>query len=287
MYKVLDGKVAAESIHAQLKERIEALGTPPRLGIVVVGDYKPSQVYVERKRKTAEQLGIQTEIHSLPHSVEESELMALIDRLNRDREVDGFIVQTPLPKHIHSDHIFQSILPSKDVDGFHPSNVGKLLLNISDPNVFAPATPKGIMYLLDYYRVPLEGVHAVVIGRSNIVGKPVAFMLLHAHATVTLCHTKTKDLARYTRDADILIAAAGAPGLIKADMVKEGAYVVDVGTTRVQVDGKDKVVGDVDFEHVIKKAHCSPVPGGVGPLTVAMLLSNTVKAAEAGAYRKH
>lgn len=281
MYKVLSGKEPAETLRAHIQEKIDTLNLTPRLAIVIVGDYKPSQIYVKRKQKTAASLGIETELHSLPQSVEESELLALVNRLNNDKDVHGFIVQAPLPKHIHTERVFEHISPTKDADGFHPSNMGKVLLNLQDPAAFTPATPTGIMYLLDYYRAPLRGQRAVVVGRSNIVGKPIALMLLHAHSTVTICHSKTKDLAAHTREGDILVVAAGSPGLIKADMVKDGAYVIDVGTTRVQVEGKDKVVGDVDFDSVIKKAHCSPVPGGVGPLTVAMLLSNVVKAAEA------
>lgn len=278
-YSILNGREPARILLERLQETIRSNHLKPCLGIVVVGEYTPSQVYVERKRKTAEEVGIETEIHRLPHNVEEADVLALIDRLNADPRVHGFIVQTPLPPHIHANRVLERIAPAKDVDGFHPSNMGRVLLNMEPEFHFAPATPAGIMVLLDHYRVPIAGKHAVVVGRSNIVGKPVAILLLHANATVTICHTRTVDLASYTRQADILIAAAGSPGLIRADMVKEGAYIVDVGTTRTQVDGKDKVVGDVDFEQVTKKAHCSPVPGGVGPLTVAMLLSNTVKAA--------
>ncbi len=279
MYKTLSGKEPADKILEEVKKRVLALKNPPKLAIVVVGDYKPSQIYVNKKIKTAESIGIKTEVHRLSENVGESELLALVEQLNKDRSVDGFIVQTPLPKQIHAQKLVGAIDPDKDVDGYHPLNLGKVLANQLD-DAFLPATPFGVMKMLEYYNVPLEGKNAVVIGRSNTVGKPTAMLLLHQNATVGICHSKTRDLQEHTKRADIIIAAAGSPGLVKAEMVKEGAYIIDVGTTRVTVDGKDKVVGDVDFEQVIKKAHCSPVPGGVGPLTVAMLLYNTVKAAE-------
>ena len=279
MYQTLSGKEPAEVLLAAARQTMETNNLQPHLAIVIVGEDKPSQIYVKKKKQKAESLGIQATLHSLPASTSEKELLKLVDKLNSDPAIHGFIIQSPLPPQINTQKVFACIAPEKDVDGFHPQNMGKVFLNINAEQGFAPATPSGIMYLLDYYKVPLEGKHAVVIGRSNIVGKPVALMLLHKNATVTLCHTKTRELAKYTKEADVLIAAAGSPGLVKADMVKEGAHIIDVGTTRVKVGNEDKVVGDVDFEHVIKKAYCSPVPGGVGPLTVAMLLSNTVKAA--------
>ncbi|MBI5051134.1 bifunctional 5,10-methylenetetrahydrofolate dehydrogenase/5,10-methenyltetrahydrofolate cyclohydrolase [Candidatus Micrarchaeota archaeon] len=272
---VLSGKEPAAQILEEAKRSIELLGRKPVLAIIIVGDYKPSQIYVERKRKTAEEVGIETQIHRIPETISEAKLLELVDKLNRDPKVDGFIAQTPLPKHVNTNKILERIDPSKDVDGFHPHNMGKVLLNIFDDTMFPPATPTGAVKMLEYYGVQFEGKNAVVVGRSNVVGKPAAMMLLHRNCTVTVCHTKTKNLEEFTKKADIIIAAAGSPGLIKVDMIKPGAYIIDVGTTRVG----EKVVGDVDFENVIKKAHCSPVPGGVGPLTVAMLLSNTVKAA--------
>lgn len=271
---LLYGKDLAEETIRHIRNEIEASSIKPHLGIVVVGDFKPSHIYVNRKVETAKKAGISTEIFHMPHNVEEKDLLALIKKLNEDRKIDGFIVQLPLPKHINANKVIEAISPKKDVDGFHPSNMGKVLLNLLD-DVFVPATPAGIMRMLEHYKVPIAGANAVVVGRSNIVGKPIALMLLHSDATVSICHSKTRNLAEHTKQADILIVAAGQPNFIKPEMVKEGAYVVDVGTTRVG----EKVVGDVD-PAVQKKAHVSPVPGGVGPLTVAMLLQNTLKAAK-------
>jgi methylenetetrahydrofolate dehydrogenase (NADP+)/methenyltetrahydrofolate cyclohydrolase len=278
-YKTLSGKEPAEEVLKEVRAEVAALGRSPMLAIIVVGDYKPSQIYVSSKIKKAESVGIKTEAHRLPHNVEEVELLALIERLNNDKEVDGFIIQTPLPNYIHTQKVMEAVNPAKDVDGYHPINLGKVLAGQLDGKMFPPATPFGVMRMLEHYSVQLEGKNAVVIGRSNVVGKPMAMLLLNKNATVTVCHSKTRNLSEHTLKADIVIAAAGAPGLLKADMVKEGAYIVDVGTSRIMVNGVEKVVGDVDFENVIKKANCSPVPGGVGPLTVAMLLRNTVKAA--------
>lgn len=276
MYITLSGKEPADKILEDVRRRVRALSSPPKLAIVVLGEYKPSQIYVSRKVKTAESVGIIVVVHKLQENIDEKELFTLITNLNNDKCIDGFIVQMPLPKQINSDRVIEAINPLKDVDGFHPQNMGKVLINQIDENMFPPATPSGVMKMLEYYNVHIEGKNAVVIGRSNIVGKPVAMLLLHKNATVTVCHSKTQDLAKHTINADVIVVAAGSPGLVKTDMVKEGAHIVDVGTSRVG----DKIVGDVDFEQVIKKAHCSPVPGGVGPLTVAMLLYNTVKAAE-------
>lgn len=271
---LLSGKELAEKIIREIKSEVDAGRITPKLGVVVVGDYRPSHIYVRRKVETAKKAGIETEVFELNEDAKESELLWLIKKLNEDEKIDGFIVQLPLPKHINTDKIIEAIDPKKDVDGFHPSNMGKILLNLPD-EVFAPATPSGIMKMIEHYKIPVSGANAVVVGRSNIVGKPIAIMLLQRDATVTVCHSKTKDLSLYTKNADILVVAAGSPGLIKPEMVKEGAYIIDVGTTRVG----EKVVGDVDPE-VQKKANVSPVPGGVGPLTVAMLLQNTLKAAK-------
>lgn len=277
MHTTISGKEPAEKVLQELRERVALLQRPPSLTIVMVGEYKPSQIYVSRKIKTAESIGIKTEVVHLPEDVEEKTLFDLVEKLNKDKDVDAFIIQTPLPKQINSQKLMNLIDPGKDADGYHPLNLGKVLSGQLEGEVFLPATPFGVIKMLDYYKVEIDGKNAVVIGRSNTVGKPLGMLLLNRNATVTLCHTKTKNLAEHTKNADILVAAAGAPGLVKADMVKEGAVVIDVGTTRVG----EKVIGDVDFEQVIKKADCSPVPGGVGPLTVAMLLFNTVKAAEA------
>ncbi|MBI2079352.1 bifunctional 5,10-methylenetetrahydrofolate dehydrogenase/5,10-methenyltetrahydrofolate cyclohydrolase, partial [Candidatus Micrarchaeota archaeon] len=223
-YKTLSGKEPAAQILEEAKRTIELLGRKPVLAIIVLGEYKPSQIYVERKRKTAEEVGIETKIHRLPDNTSEEKLLELIDKLNSDPKIDGFITQTPLPKHINTNRILERIDPSKDVDGFHPHNMGKVLLNIFDENMLPPATPTGAIKMLEYYGVGFEGKNAVVIGRSNIVGKPAAMMLLHRNCTVTVCHTKTKNLEEFTKRADIIIAAAGSPGLIKSEMVKTGAY---------------------------------------------------------------
>ena len=278
-YTTLSGKEPAQKISEELKLRITHLSSSPSLGIVVVGEDKPSQVYVQKKCERAKEIGIQAEVFRFPDSISEKNLRKEVEILNRS-SLDGFIVQMPLPKHINPNKIIDAINPKKDVDGFASINMGKVMQNISDEKTYWPATPLGVVRLLEFYGVSFEGKHAVIIGRGNVVGKPLSMMLLHKNATVTICHSKTNNLAQETKKADILISAAGSPKLITASMVKSGAYVVDVGTTRILVEGKDKVVGDVDFNSVIKKAHCSPVPGGVGPMTVALLLENTVKAAE-------
>jgi methylenetetrahydrofolate dehydrogenase (NADP+)/methenyltetrahydrofolate cyclohydrolase len=245
--------------------------TKPHLAIVLVGEDPASEVYVRKKLEKAEAVGVRTTLKRLHESTTEAEVLALVEELNKDRDVDGFIVQAPLPKQIDYSKVLEAITPSKDVDGWTPASMGKM---VSGVKTFKPATPLGVMEMLDYYKVDIEGKNATVIGRSNVVGKPLALMLLERNATVTVCHSRTKDLSEHTKNADILVAAVGKPGLVTADMVKEGAYVIDVGTTRVD----KKIVGDVDFENVIKKAHCSPVPGGAGPMTVAMLISNVVEA---------
>jgi methylenetetrahydrofolate dehydrogenase (NADP+)/methenyltetrahydrofolate cyclohydrolase len=273
MYRVLSGKEPAEAVLMNVKRRAGEINWTPTLGIVLVGEDKASEIYVENKIKKAAACGIKTNLHKLPATVSEKELLALIERLNEDRNVDGFIVQSPLPNHIDETKVMESINPEKDVDGWTSVNLGRMFIGM---NSFLPATPAGVVRMLEYYNIPIEGRHAVIVGRSNVVGKPLAILLLSKNATVTICHSKTKNLSEYTRSADILIAAVGLPGLIKADMVKKGAVVIDVGITRIG----EKIRGDVEFEEVIKKADCSPVPGGVGPMTVAMLLNNVVLAAE-------
>lgn len=273
MYRVLSGKEPAEAVLMKVKRRAGEINWTPTLGIVLVGEDKASEIYVENKIKKAAACGIKTNLHKLPATVSEKELLALIERLNEDRNVDGFIVQSPLPNHIDETKVMESINPEKDVDGWTSVNLGRMFIGM---NSFLPATPAGVVRMLEYYNIPIEGRHAVIVGRSNVVGKPLAILLLSKNATVTICHSKTKNLSEYTRSADILIAAVGLPGLIKADMVKKGAVVIDVGITRIG----EKIRGDVEFEEVIKKADCSPVPGGVGPMTVAMLLNNVVLAAE-------
>jgi methylenetetrahydrofolate dehydrogenase (NADP+)/methenyltetrahydrofolate cyclohydrolase len=273
MYTVLSGKEAAKAALERVKERVASMETKPHLAIVLVGEDPASEVYVRKKLQKAEAVGVRATLKKLPESTPEEELLSLVDSLNKDSDIDGFIVQAPLPKHMDFSKVLELIAPEKDVDGWTPASMGKM---VSGVKTFKPATPLGVMAILDHYNVEISGKNATVIGRSNVVGKPLALMLLERNATVTICHSRTKDLAEHTKNVDILVAAVGKPGLVTADMVKEGAYVVDVGTTRVE----GKIVGDVDYENVVKKAHCSPVPGGVGPMTVAMLISNVVEAAE-------
>jgi len=270
---ILSGKALAAEIEEELKKRVERLGFAPGLDIVMAGDDPASRTYVEKKLNKAGDIGIKGRLHHLTESTSEEELLSLIAKLNADKSVHGFIVQLPLPKHIDARRIMEAIDPKKDADGFHPINIGRVAEGLP---ATVPATPKGIMRLVDYYKIPLAGSEAVVVGRSNIVGKPISYLLTNRDATVTLCHSKTKNLAEHTRRADLLVVAAGSPYLIKADMVKEGASIIDVGTTRLG----GKIVGDVDFDLVSRKANVTPVPGGVGPLTVIMLMENLVELAE-------
>ncbi len=277
MAVLMDGKALAAELMADLKSRVDKLkaaGRTAGLAVILVGDDPASQVYVRNKGKACEELGILSETLRLPAETEQGDLEAEIERLNRDESIDGILVQLPLPRHLDEAAALAKILPEKDVDGFHIENAGRLFTG--KPGVVA-CTPKGILYMLKACGVPLAGKEAVVIGRSNIVGKPAAMLLLGENCTVTLCHSRTADLKSHTRRADILIAAVGKPRFVTADMVKPGAAVVDVGINRV--DGK--VVGDVDFESVEKVAgYISPVPGGVGKMTICMLMENTVEAAE-------
>ena len=274
---LMDGKALAAELMTELKARVEALkarGVTPGLAVILVGDDPASQVYVRNKGKACEELGIESETLRLPADIPQKELEALIEKLNRDPRVDGILVQLPLPRHLDEAAVLARIIPDKDVDGFHIENAGKLFTG--QKGVVA-CTPKGILYMLKASGVPLSGKNAVVIGRSNIVGKPIAMLLLNENCTVTLCHSRTVDLAAHTRQADILVAAVGKPRFVTADMVKPGAAVVDVGINRV--DGK--VVGDVDFAAVEPVAGwISPVPGGVGKMTICMLMENTIEAAE-------
>ena len=275
--QLIDGKVVAKAVKEEVRSRVEALkarGIRPGLATVLVGDDPASHVYVRNKQRTCEELGMHSVGHNLPATTSQVDLLALIDRLNRDPAIHGILVQLPLPKPLRSEPILYAVSPDKDVDGLHPVNVGKLMMG--EPR-FVPCTPAGIMAMLDYYKLPIEGKTAVVVGRSNLVGKPAAMLLLHRHATVTICHSKTPDLAEVCRRADILVAAMGKARFIRGEMVKEGAVVIDVGINR-QPDGK--LVGDVDFEAVAAKASwITPVPGGVGPMTIAMLMQNTMLAA--------
>jgi methylenetetrahydrofolate dehydrogenase (NADP+)/methenyltetrahydrofolate cyclohydrolase len=272
---LMDGKALAERIKETLRERVDGMTVKPGLTVILAGEDPASKVYVRNKERACETVGIRSRVIRLPDAVSQEELLAHIDAANRDEAVHGILVQLPLPRHIDGAVVLKAIDPKKDVDGFHVENAGALL---SGAPGIAPCTPSGIMELLKDSGVPLEGAHAVVVGRSNIVGKPVALLLLQANCTVTLCHSKTRDLAAVTRQADILVAAVGRPRFITRDMVKNGAAVVDVGVNRC-ADGS--LCGDVDFEQVREVAgRITPVPGGVGPMTIAMLMANTLRAAE-------
>ncbi|AJP35312.1 bifunctional methylenetetrahydrofolate dehydrogenase/methenyltetrahydrofolate cyclohydrolase FolD [Campylobacter jejuni] len=276
---LLDGKALSAKIKEELKEKnqfLKSKGIESCLAVILVGDNPASQTYVKSKAKACEECGIKSLVYHLNENTTQNELLALINTLNHDDSVHGILVQLPLPDHICKDLILESIISSKDVDGFHPINVG--YLNLGLESGFLPCTPLGVMKLLKAYEIDLEGKDAVIIGASNIVGRPMATMLLNAGATVSVCHIKTKDLSLYTRQADLIIAAAGCVNLLRSDMVKEGVIVVDVGINRLE---SGKIVGDVDFEEVSKKSsYITPVPGGVGPMTIAMLLENTVKSAK-------
>lgn len=273
---LLDGKTASKSLLNKLSDTITTIRNThpkhlPKLVVVLVGDDAASQVYVKKKTETAAKLGLASELKTFPASLPEAALVEEIQQLNEDATVHAILVQLPLPKHIDSDKILQLVSPEKDVDGFHPLNLGKLL--IGQPPVALPCTPAGIMTLLAQYEIPIAGQHAVVVGRSNIVGKPVGVLLLQQNATVTFCHSKTQNLGDHTKSADILIVATGVPEMITGDHVSPNTVVVDVGINRVN----GKLVGDVQFETVAPKcSHITPVPGGVGPMTIATLMQNTL-----------
>ncbi|MCC7429555.1 bifunctional methylenetetrahydrofolate dehydrogenase/methenyltetrahydrofolate cyclohydrolase FolD [bacterium] len=286
MANLIDGKAIAEQITNEVRAEVGELskkGIIPGLAVVLVGENPASKVYVRNKQKACEKAGITSIKISYEATVSEKELLEKICELNNKKEVDGILVQLPLPKHIDENKIISAISPLKDVDGFHPENVGKLVLG---QKTFLPCTPAGIQQLLIRKEIATAGKHVVVIGRSNIVGKPAAFLFLQkgigGDATVTIVHSRTKNLAEITKQADILIAAIGVPNFVKAEMVKEEAVVIDVGINRVEIgENESKLVGDVDFENVSKKASfITPVPGGVGPMTIAMLLKNTTEAAK-------
>ncbi len=273
---IIDGKAIAQAIRVELKGEVASLkasrGVQPGLATVLVGDDPASHVYVKTKRKACDEVGIAPFPFELPASTSQEDLLALIEDLNKNPEVHGILVQLPLPDNLDEALVLEAVDPAKDVDGFHPTNIGRLVAGTA---VLLPCTPAGIIELLDRTGIPIEGAEAVVVGRSAIVGKPLALLLLHRHATVTICHTRTRDLAATARRADILVAAAGRAGVVTAEMVKPGACVIDVGINRVE----GKLVGDVDFEAARAVAGAiTPVPGGVGPMTVAMLLTNTVAA---------
>jgi methylenetetrahydrofolate dehydrogenase (NADP+)/methenyltetrahydrofolate cyclohydrolase len=285
--RLLDGAAVARSVRARVAEDVAALqaahGVTPGLSVVLVGDDPASAVYVRNKEKQSVEAGMRGETIRMPATTTQDELLAVVDRLNADERVHGILVQMPLPKQIDPDAVIRRIRPDKDVDAFHPANVGKLLIGERDG--FAPCTPAGVMVLLEEAGVPLKGAEVVVIGRSNIVGKPMAALLMQpgVDATVTVCHSRTRDLASHTRRADVLIAAIGRARFVTADMVKPGAVVIDVGMNRIDdpsTKSGTRLVGDVDFDAVRSVASAiTPVPGGVGPMTIAMLLANTVRAA--------
>lgn len=277
--RLIDGKALAQQVRDRLaKESAELLaktGLKPGLATILVGEDPASHLYVKNKQKACDTAGIYVDDHKLPASTTQAELVALIEKKNADQKIHGILVQLPLPKHIDSKVILDAVSPQKDADGFHPYNLGRL---VEGNPVFEACTPKGVIKMIESTGVAIEGKRAVVVGRSNIVGKPLALMLLHRHATVTICHSKTRDLPAVCREADLLLVAIGKAKFVTADMVRDDAVVVDVGTNRLP-DGK--VVGDVDFGPVSEKAAwISPVPGGVGPMTIAMLLDNTVESAK-------
>lgn len=276
---IIDGKSIAQDVRAAVKREVAELqrshGVVPGLGVVLVGDDPASHTYVRNKRKACAEAGIQTREHLLPASVPEEEVLALIESLNEDASVHGILVQLPLPEHIHSDRVLRTVSTDKDIDGFHPINQGLLL---SGGDSFQPCTPLGIMKLLESVECDPKGKNAVVVGRSNIVGKPVALMLLARHATVTLCHSRTADLAGEVSRGDIVVVAIGRAGLVRGEWIKRGAVVIDVGINRLSTG---KLAGDVEFDAAKERASwITPVPGGVGPMTICMLLANTLKAAQ-------
>jgi methylenetetrahydrofolate dehydrogenase (NADP+)/methenyltetrahydrofolate cyclohydrolase len=289
--QIINGTEISRQIREELKREIAELKAKhnlmPGLATVLVGEDRASQVYVGQKEKTSIELGIYSERHDIPATTTQQELLALVAKLNKSPKIHGILVQVPLPKHLNETEVLYAIDPKKDVDGFHPMNLGKLLIGEPD---YIPCTPHGIQQLLIRSGVQIDGAEVVVVGRSNIVGKPIANILLQkkpgANATVTICHTGTRDMAFHTRRADILIVAAGRPKAVTADMVKEGVVVIDVGTNQIGTtpDGKRILVGDVDFEGIKEKAKAiTPVPGGVGPMTITMLMLNTVRAAKLAA----
>lgn len=278
MAKLLMGKEVAKRIKGELREEVEALkekGINPGLAVIIVGQDPASRIYVNNKKKACEECGIYSEEYALPEETDEKDLLELIDVLNNSEKISGILVQLPLPKHIDEKKVIAAISPKKDVDAFHPVNVGKIMVGDFD---FVPCTPAGVMELIKESGIDPAGKECVVIGRSNIVGKPMAMLLLHKNGTVTICHSKTSNLAEKTKNADILVVAVGRANFVTGDMIKPGAVVIDVGMNRLE---NKKLAGDVDFESAEKVAGAiTPVPGGVGPMTIAMLMKNTVKAAQ-------
>jgi len=280
--QLIDGKSLANKVQTNVASEVEQLkqekNIVPGLEVILIGDDPASHAYVKMKAKACEKVGFYSITHNMPDTISQDEIIATIEMMNNNPRIDGILVQLPLPKHVDTDKILEVIDPKKDVDGFHAYNVGRLVTNLDS---FVACTPLGVMKMFEEYNINLEGQDVCVVGASNIVGKPMAALLLNANATVTVTHIFTKDLKAHTSQADIVIVGVGVPGLIKEDMVKEGAIVIDIGINRIE-DGS--LVGDVDFKNVSKKcSYITPVPGGVGPMTIAMLLSNTLKAAKARA----
>lgn len=276
--EILDGKKISNEIIEELKVRCDELkekGIKPKFAVIMVGNDKASQIYVKNKRKACERIGIECVECFLDENIQQKELIDKIKELNSDNTIHGILLQSPIPKHLNINEAFETISPKKDVDGFNPTNVGKLCLN---QNTFVSCTPFGIIKLLDKYGIDLAGKKVTIIGRSNIVGKPLIQCFLNKNATVTICHSKTDDIKEHTKDADIVVVAIGKPKFLKENMVKKNSVIIDVGINR---DDNGKIIGDVDFENVSKKSsYITPVPGGVGPMTIAMLMNNVIKAAE-------
>ncbi len=293
-YQIIDGKKVAIEIQKTIQKEVEQLKKQgkkiPHIAAILVGNDGASETYVSNKIKSCENVGFQSTLIRLPEYVTEKKLLEEVEKLNHNPDIDGFIVQLPLPRHINEQNVIESILPSKDIDGFHPINVGRMVLNLP---CYVSATPYGIVQLLEYYQIETSGKHCVVIGRSHIVGSPMSILMAKntpiGNATVTLCHSKTKDLKHYTLQADIVICAIGSPHFVTADMIKEGAVVIDVGITRIESQESKtgyKLVGDVKFDEVAPKcSYITPVPGGVGPMTIAALLKNGLLAAKKEIYK--
>ena len=282
--ELIDGKKLASEIRADLKSKCDELkqkGINPKFAVIMVGNNKASQIYVRNKSRAAEQVGIEFEEYLLDENIKQDELIKQIKKLNEDKTIHGILLQSPIPEHLDINEAFRTIAPEKDVDGFNPVNVGKLCLN---QDTFVSCTPYGIMKMLEAYNIDLAGKNVVILGRSNIVGKPLIQCCLNKNATITVCHSKTKDIKKYTKDADVIMVAIGKAKFLTEDMIKDGAVVIDVGINRND-DGK--ITGDVDFENVSKKAsYITPVPGGVGPMTIAMLINNVIKAATESSLKK-
>ena len=273
---IMNGKELSAEIRSELKKEVNRLkeyNIIPKLAVIMVGDDKASQIYVRNKSRACDDIGIQYEEYLLPSTIEEKELYSIIDKLNKRKDVNGILLQSPIPKHLNIDKAFQRISPEKDVDGFNPINVGKLSLG---QDTFVSCTPYGIIKILEKYNINLEGTNAVIVGRSNIVGKPLAQCFLAKHATVTICHSRTKNIEEITQKADIVVVALGKSKFLKENMVKDGAIVIDVGINR---DEQGKISGDADYENLKDKvSYITPVPGGVGPMTITMLMNNVIKA---------